>query len=72
MHVRRDGDRDGVGMSVRGKIAFPRLYRHADGRTMSEARSVSTATMVPEIFTRHGYERGKSGGGGEGDEKKED
>lgn len=27
---------------LRGKIAFPGLYRHAGGRTMSEARSIST------------------------------
>lgn len=32
---------------LRGKIAFPGLYRHAGGRTVSEARSISTATIVP-------------------------
>lgn len=33
---------------LRGKMAFPGLYRYASGRTMSEARSISAATIVPE------------------------
>lgn len=53
-------------MSARGKIAFPRLYRHADGRTMSEARSISTATMAPGDIHATQAQRGK-----ERDEKKE-
>lgn len=60
-YVRRKGWR----RCLRGKIAFPGLYRHAGGRTMSEARSISTATMVlGDIRTTRWTWEGREGLGG--------
>lgn len=55
--VRRKGWR----RRLRGKIAFLGLYRHAGGRTVSEARSISTATMVRRGYSCDAPDTGEDG-----------